>query len=208
MVTIDTKEKILVGTDRLFMKLGFKTVTMDDVCRELGISKKTLYQYFTDKTDLVKQTITEIFKHQDCQIVSIHAEIKNPIDEALQIMKAVSKMMKEVNPTAIHDLKKYYPECWEMFKLRKQNIILPTISSNFERGIEQGLYRSDLHINILSKIYAEIIDLLVSDHIFPAHEYSFQEVYHTFMNYHLRGIVTPKGLKYLEKRINEILTNK
>ncbi|MSQ78873.1 MAG: TetR/AcrR family transcriptional regulator [Flavobacteriaceae bacterium] len=197
------REKILMATDALFMRLGVKSITMDDVCRELGISKKTLYQYFTDKADLVYQCMLWDFQKREVECTRLLQE-HNAIDAILSIMEHSSRTLKRLNPVAVQDIRRFYPESWKIFENHKNKFVFQCVSSNFKKGIEDGLYRENMSVDILARIYVETIMLIMSDMVFPAHQFSFLEVYYAFMEYHLHGICTPKGLKYLEKKQKEI----
>lgn len=185
------------------MKLGVKSTSMDDVSRQLGISKKTLYQHFSDKSDLVKQSIDHIFSCEEAYLNNIHDEKLNPIEEVLTIVKRVNQTMRCVNPAAINDLKKYYHESWKRFDEHKREFISRMVKLNLENGVAGGYYRSDLNIEIICRLYVEMIGLTVNNEIFPNHEYSFHDVYREFVGYHLRGICTQKGIKYLETKLNQ-----
>jgi len=200
----DTKNKILKGAESIFMKVGVKSTTMDDVSRELGISKKTLYQYFSDKSDLVKQTVDHTFSCEEAYFSHLHAERKNPIDEVLCIVKRVNQTMRHVNPMTINDLKKYYHDSWKRFDQHKRSFIAKMVKSNLENGKAEGYYRSDLNTEIICRLYVEIIGLTVNNELFPDDEYSFHDIYHEFINYHLRGVCTPKGIKYLENKTTQL----
>ncbi len=197
------REKILLAADALFMRLGVKSITMDDVCRELGISKKTLYQYFTDKADLVHQCMLWDFKKREEECTRL-LQNHNAIDAILSIMEHSSRTLKRLNPVAVHDIRRFYPESWKIFENHKNEFVFQCVRNNFIIGIQEGYYRENMPVDILARIYVETVMLIMSDMVFPAHQFSFLEVYHAFMEYHLHGICTPKGLKYLEKKQKEI----
>ncbi|MBI3233956.1 MAG: TetR/AcrR family transcriptional regulator [Bacteroidetes bacterium] len=203
---LEPKYKILKAAEQVFMRIGVKSVTMDDISKELGISKKTLYQFVSDKNDLIKQCFT-VSLDQNCMMIAELHKIENPIDEVLEIMKHMSLTMKKMNPMALHEIRRFYPESWTLFETYKHEYILKSVISNFEKGIKKGYYRKKIDIQILAKIYVEVISLLMGDQLFTSHDYSFQQIYLQFMDYHLRGICTAKGIEHLETRLKELSFN-
>ena len=180
------------------MKYGLKRVTMDDVARELGISKKTLYVRFKDKKHLVQATIEHyITNHQDC-IEATLAEGGNAIDRWFRIARVVTQDMNEMKPTIYFDLRRYYPQAFQVFEQFRNREILSTIKQNLIRGKEEGLYREDLDVEVVSRLYVNIIPLTMNPEVFPSSQYPFIQVYFEVFRYHVRGIASKKGLAYLE----------
>ncbi len=199
----EPKEKILIAAVQIFMKIGVKSITMDEVSRKLGISKKTLYQYVEDKNDLLKQCFA-LSLDSNCKHIQQLNTIDNPIDEVLEIMKHMIVTMKKINPISLYEIRKYYPESWNLFESFKNDYIYNSVKSNFEKGIKKGIYRKKIDIEVIAKIYVEVISLLISEQIFPSYQYSFPQVHSQFIEYHLRGICTNKGLEYLEVKLKEL----
>ncbi|HNI54171.1 MAG TPA: TetR/AcrR family transcriptional regulator [Chitinophagales bacterium] len=192
-------KKILNRCERLFMKYGIKSVTMDDVARELGVSKKTLYQYFENKEQLI-QTVTENhFKCQNEMVQQVIHHSKTAIDEMYSIAAWMNAMSKNLNPALLYDLRKYHPESWQVFIDHRNNEVLNSIRHNLERGINEGLYRADLDIEVIARIYITRVEMFIDNEIFPLDKFSPERTFNVFIDYHLRGIATPKGIKYLEQ---------
>lgn len=199
----EPKDKILISAVQVFMKIGVKSVTMDDISRELGISKKTLYQFVEDKNDLLKQCFA-LSLNKNCIEIQQLNSIDNPIDEVLEIMKHMIVAMKKINPIAMYEIRKYYPESWNLFESFKNEYIFNSVKNNFEKGIKKGIYRKKIDVEVIAKIYVEVISLLISEQIFPSYEFAFPRVHSQFIEYHLRGICTNKGLEYLEIKLKEL----
>lgn len=199
-MTRRTKE-IFEQTYLLFLRCGIKSVSMDDVARELKISKKTLYQHVKDKNDLVCKSLTF---HCKCEIditEDIISRNSNAIDELIEINKYVAGKLKEVHPSIHYDLEKFYPEAWKIFTVHKLEHIYSCVMQNLEKGIKQGLYRSNIHIAVIAKIYISRIDAIFDPVVFPSDKFKFTEVHAEMLRYHIRGIASEKGIKYLAQRM-------
>lgn len=202
---METKAKILIKSKELFFKLGVRSITMDDLARELGISKKTLYKYFDNKSDLVNAVLIQHFDDEKCLMERVTGQADNAIEEIMLIAKNVMKQFRKIHPSSIYDLKKYYPKAWVIVEKFKSEFIHSSIMNNITRGKLQGYYRTEIHEEVIAKLYSNNIDLLVNPTNFPATEYNFAELYKEFLNYHLHGIVTEKGYNYL--KTNELEEN-
>jgi len=193
-----SRKDILEGAKKLFMRYGIKSITMDDVARELGISKKTLYQHVDNKNDLVKRIIVEhIADEKDC-LSGIADEASDPIEQMLMIARYVLQILREVRPTAMYDLQKYYRETWQLMDKFHQEHVYKTIKANLEAGVEKGLYRHDLDTDIIAKLYVGKTMIINDEEMFPSRDYDRDRLFAEYINYHLRGILSEKGLEKLE----------
>lgn len=190
---------LLQKSGELFKKYGVKSYTMDDVAKELGMSKKTIYQFVENKAELVKLTMEQYLAEERTQLEAILKTSKNSVDEMIQMVVYFFNQVREFNPSALNDLQKYYPETWAIYNEYRFDFMLRMLTKNMEDGIEQGLYRNDLNSNTIAKIYIGTIDVLINQQFFPIKKYVFIDTYKEYLNYHLRGIVSAKGLKYLEQ---------
>lgn len=195
----DKKENILEQASKIFMRYGLKSVTMDDVSRELKISKKTLYRFVSDKNDLVEQVMKAYIHNDQCLIDDLVKGSKNAIEEILMIGQHVGNMVNDIHPSIHFDMEKYYPEAWKVFDEHKKNYIMKCVTENLMRGMKEGFYRKDLNVPIIAVIYVSRVDLVFDGELFPPGEIEFKEVYTEMMNYHLRGIASEKGIKYLNE---------
>jgi hypothetical protein len=193
--------QIIENTSDIFMRYGIKSVTMDDVARELKISKKTLYKYVDDKLDLVCKVM-----HMQCSMdqkfmSGFTAESSNAIDESLMMTEYVGGKLKSIHPSIHYDLEKYYPEAWGMFYDHKHEYIYNSMVANLERGIAEGLYRDNLNVEIIAKLYVSKIDIIFDPSVFPVSQFNFNDVHIEMVGYHIRGIASPDGIEYLVERL-------
>lgn len=191
--------KILEKCERLFMRYGIKSVTMDDVSRELGMSKKTLYQYFENKEELIHKVTQNHFTCQNKVIEHIIHHSKTAIDEMIGISNWMNTMSKNLNPSLVFDLKKYHPQSWQVFNDHRNTEVYNCIKHNLERGIQEGIYREELDTEVLARIYIARMEMFLDAEIFPYDKFPPEKTFKVFMDYHIRGLATPKGIKYLEK---------
>jgi TetR/AcrR family transcriptional regulator, cholesterol catabolism regulator len=197
-------KNILLKVRELYMKYGIKSITMDDVARELGISKKTLYLYVTDKEDLVGKFIDteiELRKKQICNCFRIGY---NAIEELFEISVFMNKMIRDQNPATDYDLKKYYPQHYQKIVKTKREGIYSYILLNLKKGIKEGLYRKDLNEEIIAKLYLSRSENIHSNELFTVEEFTSVKLFIELLNYHVRGIATEKGISVLENKILEL----
>ncbi len=183
----------------LFKKYGIRNLTMDDVAKELGMSKKTIYRFVENKAELVKLTLQNYLDAERKQLEAMLKPAENSVDEMIHMIAYFFNQVSDFNPSALTDMQKYYPETWDIYNKYRFHFMLNRIEENLKNGVKQGVYRNDLDADIISKIYIGGIDMLVNQDLFPAKRYVYIEIYKQYLNYHLRGIVSPKGLKYLEQ---------
>lgn len=196
------REQIIQKSAELFLNLGFKSVTMDDIANEMGISKKTIYVHFENKTKLVEATTTAMFELISCGIDAICQLGKNPIEEIFDIKKLVMDHLKDEKSSPHYQLQKYYPKIFNSLKSKQYGVMQECVTDNLNRGIKLGLYRDNLEIEFIAKIYFTCMMSLKDKELFPLNNYSMQTLMNNYLEYHLRGICTPKGLQELSKIIN------
>jgi len=183
----------------LFMKHGIRTLTMDDIAKELGISKKTIYKSVENKAELVKLTMQDFLAEEVHDLDAIQRESTNSIDEMIRMVDYFLKQTAGFNTSAMHDMQKYYPEAWQIYNEYRFRNALTRITLNLKKGVKEGMYRADLNTDIMAKIYIGGIDILMNQDFFPVKMYAFFDIYNEYLNYHLRGIVSAKGLKILDE---------
>ena len=196
---MDLKKKILTGAELMFLRNGFKSVTMDDIARQLGMSKKTLYQFVDNKADLVAQVLQHHSKTEIAEIAEIRSHAKNAINEILEIAKYVIQILRTLPPGLMFDLQKYYRKSWELMNEVHEEHIYSLIKSNIEWGIAEGLYRSDFNPDVIAKLYVAKSMIVVDEKLFPLKKYNKENLYREYINYHIHGIASQKGLKVLRK---------
>ena len=194
---METLEKILSRSEVLFLRYGIRSITMDDIARELGISKKTLYQFVDNKAELIQKVLLQFIEDEQRTIREITQQSSNAIEEMLNIGRYITQVLRRLTPTTLFDLQKYYPESWQMVYMLNQEYIYNVIKSNLERGIQQGFYRPNLHIDIISRLYVGKTNYLIDEDIFPLREYDRGELYREFILYHIHGILSEKGREWV-----------
>jgi AcrR family transcriptional regulator len=202
----DQKQNLIIKIAEVIMTYGVRSVNMDDIARHLSISKKTLYKHFKDKSEIINEIIALHMRMEDKMICTIINNSQNAIDEMIQISQSVNETLKKMHPSIIFDLQKYYPESYQMFEKQK-NEISSCIISNLKRGIDEGLYRSNLNSEIISTLYLEAIENIWDPEKFPPTKYSFAQIHTELIRYHIRGIASSKGIEYLQIRIKKELLN-
>jgi AcrR family transcriptional regulator len=195
---------ILERVRELFFKYGVRSVSMDDICRDISISRKKLYQYFSSKTELVeklleleRQNFENIFDRNNFEGI-------NAIDILLTVSMEVGERFRDVVPSMTFDLKKYYPEIYRKHVDERINFIFKKIQINLEKGINQGIYRTDLSIELVARLYIRRLIDLHNPEFFPAEKFSFQTLFDAMFDNFIRGIANEKGISYYEKQMNQV----
>jgi AcrR family transcriptional regulator len=194
---MEPQEKILKSSLALFFKYGIKHVTMDDIARELGMSKKTIYQFYKEKDDLVNQLCEIELKDQECQMDEMNKNAKDPIHEIMLISGKMRMMMQGINPIFFMDLKKFYPTAFQKFQRFKENCAYRNILENIKKGTEQGVYRTDLDPDFIARYRLAQIDMLMFGNYFSFEKISFIETHELILDMFVYGICTVKGHKLI-----------
>ena len=197
------QEQIIEKATEMYLTLGFKSVTMDDIANEMGISKKTIYQHFANKNDLVEAVTMQMFDTISCGIDEICLEDKNPITEIFEIKNFVMQNLKDEKASPIYQLQKYFPKTFKCLRNKQFDKMEDCVIRNLKKGIELGLYRNDLNLDFVSRIYYSGIHSTKDKEVFPDTMFNAVQLEEMYLEYHLRGIITAKGLKVLEKITNK-----
>ena len=192
------RAKILDKSADLFLNYGFKSVTMDDIANALGISKKTIYQHLENKTKLVEATTLHMFHIISEGINCICALEKNPIEEIYEIKRFIMEHLKDEKSSPQHQLQKYYPKIFESLKAKQSCVMEDCVVNNLNRGVQLGLYRDNINIEFISRLYFNSMMCLKDRDIFPLQNFSMNMLMDNCLEYHIRGICTPKGLDILK----------
>ena len=200
------KEIVLKKALELFIKNGFKAVTMDDIAKELGISKKTIYQHFSGKDELVKATVDYVFVSATDKMKSIAGNCETPIHEHFEMKSCLGDLFgQNIQASTIYQFNKYYPKLAERIQQKKHENHDFTILRNLRDGVKQGYYRKDIDIDFVGKIFFASTTAFFNDEMFINLQstQSIDELNYKLLEYHLRGIVTPKGLEILEQLLQK-----
>ena len=189
----------------MFMKYGIRSVSMDDISNELGMSKKTLYQFFGKKEDLVMACVQHDLNmdHEMCQ--EIFKPEKNAIDELLELGQHYLGVLQSINPSAIYDLAKYYPKAWKlMVTEHRGGYYRKVFTENLKKGISQKLFRTEIDVDAATRFYLHRTSTLINDELYPRKDFEMQSLYMESLRYHIRGIGTEKGIKRFEKVMTQL----
>lgn len=198
------KEATIISKARdIFKRRGIRAVTMDDMAREQGISKKTLYQFVGCKNELVYKAISLQFQEEEEFCLSVKRKDLNAIDEMFEIGRFIASSLRDLHPSIHYDLEKYHPEAFRTMRSRHLDFIMACMADNMNRGVKERLYRQEIDVDTLAKLYIAHVDTVFDPDQFPPGEISFEEVYNIHFEYHIRGIASEEGLRYLELKITE-----
>jgi AcrR family transcriptional regulator len=201
------REKIISKSEELFLTLGFKSVTMDDIANAMGISKKTIYTHFSNKTELVEVVTFSVLDHISEGIDKINAASINPIEELYDIKLFVMNYLKNEKVSPQHQLKKYYPQIFERLQIKQFEKMHSSVENSLKMGINTGLFRPDIDINFISRMYFNGMTGIRNISIFPEKLFDKNYLFESYLEYHLRAIITKKGLNLLNNYIKSNLTS-
>ena len=191
--------RILLKARDLMLQSGLRQVTMDDLAQELGISKKTIYQYYKDKDDLVKAVVNLELKNHQSSCVACENKAENAIHEMFLVMENMKAMTQTMNPNAMMELEKHFPTAFENIKNHKDEFLFSLIKENLKKGIEEGCYRKDLDIDIISKFRLETVFIPFNLHLFPLNKFNSIEVHTQLMEHFVYGLMTVKGHELMDR---------
>lgn len=197
---IELMDKIVA----MFFEFGIRNLNMDDISRNLGISKKTLYQYVKSKEDLIEKLFYYDEMKWDIEMSKLKIDEMNAIEILVQVSLRVFEEMGHFDPKLKFELKKYYEPIFQQFMVRKQNHIFSQISKNIEKGIAEGLYRSDINIELVAGLYVRNLVMMHNNDFCIVENITFDQLFEVMFENHIRAISTSEGMAYFEKRKLEI----
>jgi TetR/AcrR family transcriptional regulator, cholesterol catabolism regulator len=189
----EIKQIIIGKAEELFLRYGIKSVTMDDIAHELSISKKTIYQYFTDKDELVIMVTRAHLEKEKEEIEKTRSQARNTIEEFMMLSQCIKESHMKMNPVVFWDLKKYYYQAWQIFEEYKSGVFFDSIKSSLIRGIKEGFFREDINVDVLAALRLEQIQMSFNDKIFPPEKYDIAEVQKQLYEHFVHGVLTEKG---------------
>jgi AcrR family transcriptional regulator len=196
-------QNIIEKATELYNQYGIKSITMDDVARELGISKKTLYKYVDHKNDLVEEYILYLTQRRKCNVDEIKKQGLNAIEEFFAVNEQIIDMLNRYNPSTDFDLKKYYPDLYKKLREHRRNNMYEAVKENIIKGKSEGLYRDDLDEDIIARVHVSRIENSFANEMFSIQELTSWKFVREMMIYHMNGIANRQGTKFFYRKLKE-----
>ncbi|HET8859108.1 TetR/AcrR family transcriptional regulator [Marivirga sp.] len=200
---MNTEKNILEGAKNLFMQFGLKSITMDDIARKVGVSKKTIYQFFSDKNSIVYRSVNEHFSDHREEIDRVLDQSKDAIEAMYKISKCMKMQVEAVNPTVLYDLQRYFPKAYKRFLEFKNTFMKERMEKILQEGIVSGFFRSEIHTEILIIQRIEQVQLAFNNDIFPRDKFDFKEIHEQLFDHFIHGLLTEKGKQKYNQYLNE-----
>lgn len=183
----------------MFLRYGVKSITMDDISRTLGVSKKTIYQYYEDKDALVCAAVTSFTDLQKDIFIRMRDESKNALEELMKCSDFMRSSVCNINPALLYDVKKYHPKAWSLYLDYRREVVEKSIEDTLIRGMADGYFRSNIETRILARLRIETAEMAFNSEVFPLSEFETPKVHMEFFEHFAYGICTLKGHKLLNK---------
>lgn len=204
---MEIRDRIKKKADELYRRYGVKSVTMDEIALQLGVSKKTIYQSFSDKNELVDEVVVDMLEANKVSCKESIPQSDNAIHEVLLMMEAMQDMMLSLSPTFVFDIQRGHPSSYKKFDNYKSEFIFKILEANIERGKKEGLYRPELNTQVIVKFRLNTIMLVYNEEVFPRNQFTVLELQNEMILYYLFGMVTLKGYHLITKYQKESAKN-
>ena len=201
MKSIDLEKSIVVTSTELFLTLGFKSVTMDDIAEEMKISKKTIYTFFANKEALVQSVVFSMYSYITTNLAQIREKASNPISELYEVKMFIMHQLKGEKTSPQHQLRKYYPNIHKELQKKQFDFMTKSVKKSLTKGVEMKLFRPSIDIDFISRMYFNGMVGIKNVDMFPIEKYSPEQLMENYLDYHLRAIVTKDGMKLLSSYI-------
>jgi AcrR family transcriptional regulator len=201
MKSIDLEKSIVVTSTELFLTLGFKSVTMDDIAEEMKISKKTIYTFFANKEALVQSVVFSVYSYITTNLTQIREKASNPISELYEVKMFIMHQLKGEKTSPQHQLRKYYPNIHKELQKKQFDFMTKSVKKSLTKGVEMKLFRPSIDIDFISRMYFNGMVGIKNVDMFPIEKYSPEQLMENYLDYHLRAIVTDNGMKLLSSYI-------
>ncbi|HDR52947.1 MAG TPA: TetR/AcrR family transcriptional regulator [Mariniphaga anaerophila] len=198
---MEIRERIIEEATRQFLQYGVRNVTMDGIAASLGMSKRTVYELFKDKTSLVHSCLEVLAEKHKSKNEEIQHSSKNVIETIFSFMQEGIKAMNAINPVFFRDLEKLYPKTWDNLRMENEKEALSLSQELLHKGISEGLFRQEINISIVAKLFYQQMNLLADEKIFPRNEYNYSDVFQSLTINFMRGISTTKGIELIDKML-------
>ena len=207
---MELKERIISEAEALFCQYGLKRITMDDIAKHLGISKKTIYLHFKDKDELVNKVMTDILNRESGVSAKNEVEARNAVEEIFLIVTHLRDLLSKLNPMFFYDMQKYYPKAWGLFTNYRHENLKCCLVKNLQRGVEEGIFRTGINNEIISIMRMEQIDMVFNQIAYAPGKYNLSEVMTEITEHYIYGLCNAKGhalmneLKYNVENIQNL----
>ena len=201
MKSTDLEKSIVVTSTELFLTLGFKSVTMDDIAEEMKISKKTIYTFFANKKALVQSVVFSMYSYITTNLTQIREKASNPISELYEVKMFIMHQLKGEKTSPQHQLRKYYPNIHKELQKKQFDFMTKSVKKSLTKGVEMKLFRPSIDIDFISRMYFNGMVGIKNVDMFPIEKYSPEQLMENYLDYHLRAIVTDNGMKLLSSYI-------
>jgi TetR/AcrR family transcriptional regulator, cholesterol catabolism regulator len=199
MIT-EQQTKWLQQVEALYMRYGIKSTTMDDVARELGISKKTLYQFVENKDDLIVKVVQCHISQEKQLCEEQFNQSANAIEEIMMVIKFNTQQLAQMRSNIVYDLQRYHRDAWDIVAGYRNKFMYDVVHRNLQRGIDEGLYRIDIKVDIMTKIHIITSFQLFDEDFFPSTQYARAEIFNEYLMHYLYGIVSEQGRTYMSQK--------
>ena len=201
MKTVNLEKSIVATSTELFLTLGFKCVTMDDIAEEMKISKKTIYTFFANKEALVQSVVFSVYSYITTNLTQIREKASNPISELYEVKMFIMHQLKGEKTSPQHQLRKYYPNIHKELQKKQFDFMTKSVKKSLTKGVEMKLFRPSIDIDFISRMYFNGMVGIKNVDMFPIEKYSPEQLMENYLDYHLRAIVTDNGMKLLSSYI-------
>jgi AcrR family transcriptional regulator len=196
---MEVKARILQKAHDLFHRYGIRSVSMDEIATQMGMSKKTLYQHFADKEQLVDEVFATLLTQKKEECTVWQQQGANALHEVFLSLDRFHEMLSNMHPSLLFDLEKYHPEVFRKFRHFQSDFVYKLIRKNLERGIEEGLYRPEIDVDVLARFRVATMTIACSQEAFPNMRLNIAYIEHQLVEVFLFGVATPKGQKLIHK---------
>jgi len=199
MTDTDTKQRIQKAANDLVMQYGIRSVSMDDIAANLGMSKKTIYQYFKDKDELVEAVVDDVIEENQYECNADRDKADNAVHEIFLVMDMMAEMFKTMNPSILFDMQKYHPAAFRKFMKHKNEFLFNVCTQNLERGVKEELYRSEIAVDILCRYRVETMFIPFNPEFQKSLKQDLAKIEEEIIIHFLFGLVSLKGYKLIMK---------
>lgn len=200
---MEVKERILEKAGDLFKRYGIRSITMDEIAAQLGISKKTIYQFFTDKDEMVSAVIEQEVQRNEKECIGLREQSTDAVNQIFRAVESSEELLQAMNPQILYDLEKHHPRAFKKLRDYKYQFLYKEIMDNLLWGLEDGLYRKELNLEMLTRTRIELAFLPFNPDVFPHNRYRINELNFELSMHFLYGITTLSGRQLIEKYLIE-----